>query len=443
MYQLQDSFADAVAHLGISRGIKGSVATHKKIRKYYAAVNQDSQVIDLQRCLPQPQAWETNESYRKRIIEVLSPQLEVINYQLNERDTPSESLRERLLKEKTELKKTASRSEQLRQQLEKEAKLLQGKTIDLPLELVAYELGLNQDSRDRNQWVSDSCSISIINSCFHDSKQNVNGKSALDLVMHVNQCNHDNAIVWLRDCFGEERMLAAVTQHIRMQALETIQLNPLSAFVPPTPSHNHWEEIEKYLRWNCSVPQKLVQTLHNRGLIYADTNGNGVFLARSLDLEVTGAYLHSPSKEGNAFNLYPGSRRSRGWFHLSVGVNKEVGGQGAGNNILSPLPLTRDVSVTTVVLVSDPIEALSATALNAPHKHRTMYLVVDRVSVAVQREYHIKLPVEFLQNVPNVIVAMPTVAVRAVQEILPKAKQIKPYSKLKQLRQHQEDIDRE
>ena len=39
--QLQDSFAEAVAHLGISRGIKGSTAKHTKLKKYYPQIFPD------------------------------------------------------------------------------------------------------------------------------------------------------------------------------------------------------------------------------------------------------------------------------------------------------------------------------------------------------------------------------------------------------------------
>lgn len=88
------------------RGVKGSVATHTKVKKYYAAVNQDSQLLDLERYIPQPQAQEASKAYRQRVIELLNPQLEVINSQLRERD--------RILQQLTELKQTASVSEQLR-----------------------------------------------------------------------------------------------------------------------------------------------------------------------------------------------------------------------------------------------------------------------------------------------------------------------------------------
>lgn len=175
--QLQDSFGNAVAHLGISRGIKGSTATYTTLKKYYAAVNQDSQLLNLEQFFPKAQINETSEEYRQRIIEILTPEFETINYQLNERS--------RLLQQKAKLEQTALKSERFRQELESELQILKKsiQTQELPLELVAYELGLNQNK----QWLSN--------------------QNAINLVMQVNQCKFDDSLVWLHDRFGSESML--------------------------------------------------------------------------------------------------------------------------------------------------------------------------------------------------------------------------------------------
>jgi hypothetical protein len=47
--QLQDDFALAMKPLGLSRGIKGSRASHTEVRKYYAAINQQPDAnLDIQ-----------------------------------------------------------------------------------------------------------------------------------------------------------------------------------------------------------------------------------------------------------------------------------------------------------------------------------------------------------------------------------------------------------
>ncbi|PAX47903.1 MobV family relaxase [Brunnivagina elsteri] len=359
MHELQDSFAAAVAHLGLLRGIKGSVASHQKIRKYYAAVNQDSLVLDLERCLPQPQAAENSEVYRQKVIEVLSPQLEIINYQLNERS--------HILQQKTDLKETASRSELLRQQLEKELNLLQASRQNLPVELVAYELGLNPDKQ------------------FHGT--------AIDLVMGINQCNFNDAVIWLCDRFGETKMLQAVHNYTIAQASDIAKQHSPVIFAPPLNSPSHWQQVEYHLNQKYSIPPKLLQTLNQRGLVYADNFDNGVFLARNLNGQETGAYLYS-LKSNNKFSLHPGSRRSSGWFHLSMGgANRET--------------------IETAMLVDSPINALCAIACNVPHKHRTLYLTLD--------SQHAPFPLEILKTIPNVIVAMSESRVVPTRELLPRA----------------------
>ncbi|MCC3582511.1 hypothetical protein [Microcoleus sp. PH2017_32_RDM_D_A] len=60
MSKLQDSYAAAVAHLGIERGIKFSPARHQKIRQYYTAVNSQETVLDLNLWLPEPEPEETD-----------------------------------------------------------------------------------------------------------------------------------------------------------------------------------------------------------------------------------------------------------------------------------------------------------------------------------------------------------------------------------------------
>ncbi|MBD2364242.1 plasmid recombination protein [Anabaena minutissima FACHB-250] len=405
--QLQDSFADAVAHLGISRGIKSSAATYTSVKKYYAAVSRDSEILDLESYLPKPRIHEASESYRERVIEALSPKLELINYQLSDRT--------RLLRQKAELEETASRSEKLRANLEKELQALRQdiKLLkDLPLEVVADELGLNQDKR--NQWLSTHHIITTSNSSFHDDLHNSIGKGALELVIQVNQCTFDDAVVWLRDCFGEEGMLAAVTHHARRQALNIAQQIPPSIFVAPTPDHHRWVEIERYLTRDRSLPPKFVDTLYKRGLIYADITGKAVFLARSLASKVTGAYLHPPGATNDTFSFCTASKgrlmSTPGWFHLSL-----------GGDLGNPIKMA--------MLVSTPIEAMSLAVLNAPHKQRTLYLVSD--------SEHAPAPVEFLQNVPKVIVAMPKVATMALQKTLSHAKQLEPNTSWNQQLQQQ------
>ena len=83
--KLQDSYAAAVADLGIERGIKFSPARHQKIRQYYTAVNSQETVLDLNLWLPSPEPFETATNYRSRSIALLQPGSDAINQMLAER----------------------------------------------------------------------------------------------------------------------------------------------------------------------------------------------------------------------------------------------------------------------------------------------------------------------------------------------------------------------
>ncbi|MEM7727285.1 MAG: MobV family relaxase [Cyanobacteria bacterium P01_A01_bin.45] len=356
--QLQDSFAEAVAHLGISRGIKGSTAKHTKLKKYYAAVNQESQLLNLEHSFPKPQANEECNDYRQRVIEILYPQFEIINYQLNERS--------RLIRQKSQLEQTARRSEKLRQQLESELHILQTtvKPQKLSLDLVTYELGLNVNA----------------------SRQVVSQNDAVEMVMQVNQCNFEDAVIWLSDRFGKELMITAVTNHSINQALSIANRVSETVFTLPVPDGSHWGQLERYLHQNYSIPQEFLRVMNQRGLIYADASENAVFLMRNLASQVTGAYLHPFNSRENTFSLYPQSKRFSGWFHLSVGE-------------------TSNNPVVAAVITSSPIDALSLVVFNSPHKHRTLYLSVDNIQCMALGEHHAPIPLQFLKTLPHVVIA--------------------------------------
>jgi hypothetical protein len=177
-------------------------------------------------------------------------------------------------------------------------KVLKLEQQDLPLEAIAYELEISPNEQ------------------FHGD--------ALDLVMRTNGCNFDDAVTWLCDRFDETPVLQAVHNHAITQAVNIIRQKLLQPFVPPSSCPSYWQKFEDYLRQQYLIPSQLSQTLRKRDLIYADDAGNGVFIARNLDGESTGAYL-LVAKDKKQFQMYPESRRSKGWFHLSVGGGKYLG----------------------------------------------------------------------------------------------------------------------
>ena len=398
--KLQDSYASALAPLGIERGVKGSKATHTKVKKYYAAVNSNPLFVELDRLAPQP--GETAQQLFERI--KADPQIQTINHQLADR--------ERALQAEKLAQSTAHSSEKLRQQLEKENQLLRDslkqqadQLRDLPLEDVAWQLGLTKTYSD-GKWKGENHIINIDSPKWYDFSPGVDkgGGGAIDLVMHVNECNFQGALAWLHDRFGESGMLKAATHHARDQATEIVQFEPHPQFTPPAADESQWSAVYRYLTQKRGLPENLVVGLKERGLVYADRQQNAVFVMRSLAGETTGAFLRGTRGEDNAFMGYARlTKRTGGWFYIGSG------GQPTDE-------------IQKVVLCKSPIDALSLAAIEGMPQSRTMYMAVDSL---------LCLPVEFLRDIPNIVCAYEKDAAgnevaRQIQELLPQARRVQP-----------------
>ncbi|MBG1262220.1 MobV family relaxase [Nostoc commune] len=400
--KLQDSYAAALAPLGIERGVKGSKATHTKVKEYYQAVNSEplTAVITNNQLAPTP--FESASSYVARIQS--DEHFQAINHQLADRSFMAERL------ERAEQRARASEKE--RQQLEKRVRSLEAQTQqlrDLPLEDVAWELGLHHE---QGKWKGHGNIINIDGPKFYDfaPEQQKGGGGAIDLVMHVNQCNLRQAVVWLHERFGEAGAERAAIAKAREVAAEIIQLEPRTPFQLPVEEKSKWSSVSNYLTQKRGIPENFVELLHKRGLVYADDQQNAVFVMRNLGEEpqAIGAFLRGTRGENNTFKGYEkGTKRREGWFHF------RLGGQPTD-------------PVEKVVLLKSPIDAVCFAMLEYQLRgdvppNRTLYMALDNPN---------SLPVEQLQNIPNVMVAFDSddsgnAAARVVKELLPQSKRIK------------------
>ncbi|OYE01302.1 MobV family relaxase [Nostoc sp. 'Peltigera membranacea cyanobiont' 232] len=400
--KLQDSYAAALAPLGIERGVKGSKATHTKVKEYYQAVNSEplTAVITNNQLAPTP--FESASSYVTRIQS--DDQFQAINHQLADRAFMQERL------ERAEQRARASEKE--RQRLEEIVRSLELKTQqlrDLPLEDVAWELGLHND---QGKWRGHGHIINIDGPKFYDfaPEQQKGSSGAIDLVMHVNNCNVRQAVVWLHERFGEAGAIGAAIAKAKTVAAEIIQLEPRDKFRLPVEDKSKWQGVSNYLIQKRGIPENFVELLHKRGLVYADDQQNAVFVMRNLSEEpqAIGAFLRGTRGENNTFKGYKkGTKRRDSWFHF------HLGGQ--------PTDL-----VEKVVLLKSPIDAVSFAMLEYQRlgdvpPNRTLYMAVDNPK---------SLPVEQLQNIPNLQVAFDSddagnAAARVVKELLPQSKRLK------------------
>jgi Plasmid recombination enzyme/Protein of unknown function (DUF3991)/Toprim-like len=406
--KFQDSYAKALAPLGIERGVKGSQATHTKVKEYYEAVNKEPLTLELERLAPKQ--GETAQQLFERIKS--DPAIQTINHQMADRN--------RILELEKRASRSAIASEKLRQHLENRVEELESENFywkqqadqlrDLPLEDVAWHLGLDKADKGENRWKGLGQVININGSKWYDFTAEKGGGGAIDLVMHVTGCNFRSSLAWLCDRFGEEGMLRASRAKVEVQATKVVAEEPVPQFVPPLEDGSKWLSVKNYLTKARGLPENFVDGLHSKGWLYADEQQNAVFTMRELptgatsgDYETTtGAFLRGTRGDNNSFMGYAsGTKRTQGWFYFNFG------GKAADE-------------IEKVIICKSPLDAISCAALSlaassSMPQTRMMFLAVDSPK---------SLPLDFLRDIPAITVACDNDNVgrstaKAIKELLP------------------------
>jgi hypothetical protein len=384
--QFQDSYGKAMESLGLDRGVKGSRARHTEVKEYYAAVNQTPNAA------LSPNETQSQLADRQRVLKE--------NEQLRRTLQSAEYQRQLLATQLEEAKSGLTQKERDAEEWQKKFKVMTGQLRQLPLKQVAYELGMEEELSNPQQWRDGRKVIEIIEgNRFRDIETGQSTRGAIDLVMQINRSDFSEAVSWLRDRFGE----AVALQTVMEGTQETISTQPKQEFIPPTLQPDNWPQVQKYLLEERRIPVVLVDKLHQQGLVYADERQNAVFLRRDLAGTTTGAFLRGTTeKDGSFKGLAYNSKRSQGWFYDL-----------AGGKSADP--------VQEVVLVASAIDAMSYQTIHPPQV-KTMYLSTDWSSY---------LPDGQLQEIPSVKVALGNSPAgdelsKRIQKDLPHAERQKP-----------------
>ncbi|MEO1559680.1 MAG: MobV family relaxase [Cyanobacteria bacterium J06632_19] len=421
MSKLQDSYASCLAHLGIKRGMKGSKATHTKVKEYYQAVNQEPLSLELERFAPK--RWETAQQLFKRI--KADPTIQSINHQLADH--------KRIVELEKRASQRAKASETSRFLLEKRVQQLElenfywkqqaDKLRDLPLEEVAWHLGLDKADKGENRWKGLERVININGSKWYDFTEEKGSSGAIDLVMHVNNFSFRSSVAWLHDQFGEEGIFRATKPLLDKQVNKIIQEEATPNFEPPTWDESKWLYAKDYLVNKRGLDDILIAALHQREWLYADNQQNAVFTMRELpyglkmqyrnaENTLKGAFLRGTRGENNSFMGYAtNSKRREGWFYFYLGGETNAKAQ-------------------KVILCKSPIEVLSVATIGLMRRggipdERTMYMAVDSPK---------SLPLDFLRKVPVITAAYDNddagnSTAQAIKELLPQTTIAQPSSR--------------
>ena len=260
---LQDSYAEAMKPLGLSRGIRGSKTKYEKVKEYYRSVSQSEHInvpLDELKAL----AADRQRQVRRH------DELERTALALSEENFQMKAQIAALQSQNSRLQKLVDRSHELR-------------VISLPE--VALKLGMQPSEFDVNRWYSKQHSIVIDGPQFRFAGKESKGYGAIDLVMKAKGASFSESLVWLERQLGAGAARAAAIEQVEMATAEV----EATQFIPPVQSEERWSALREHLRKQTYLPSPLIDQLHEQGLLYADAQGSAVFIERDAQGDIAGA----------------------------------------------------------------------------------------------------------------------------------------------------------
>jgi hypothetical protein len=312
MFAFQDSYAAAMKPLGLERGIRDSQAEHTTVKDYYSVVNSAIQELD------------PNDLQAVQARAVAYAQMQIEHQELQRR-----------------LKLVAQQRDELAQKLK------------LTQESVAVQAQINQALTTPEPLISIgrvACELRLSPGQIDEQIK------PIDLVMNTRQTDLVGATQWLTQKFGA----AATIQLVNDRVLQIVDGYPLTRFIPPDPVRANWGDVRAKLMTKQQLPAKLVDQLHDEGLIYADSRGQLICLHRDFEEGVTGAtridlgleQVDGESKFKPRLTMIDNSNLTGGWYYFQS--------PSQGN-------------IDRVVMTDDPLEAIAYSTLNPPER-TTLFL---------------------------------------------------------------------
>jgi len=290
LQRLQDGYAEAVASLGLDRGLQGSKAKHQRVSRHYANVNR---IFDAEPNIPAPRkpglmenkeewAEEQQKEARKAALRTIQP--------LADKALAYEREKIRADKAETELKKSRMTSDYVRA---------------LPLLEVIRALGFEQDPNDRKQWRDPEhrMRITLDGQKWYDHTAGQGGGGAIDLTKYALDCDFSQAVSWLADRFGVDKTALDVADNALENSRATVEVAQKDRQPFKAPAYLDQDIARPFLR--------------SRGLFYESEDGTAIFPLP--------ADIRTDARDNIAFLMRDEKGQVRGAELKGTGRNKFTG----------------------------------------------------------------------------------------------------------------------
>lgn len=272
----QSSYASALQHLGLLRGLEGSKAKHEDIKQYYKRVSEPTPIVKT----PRPDRPETSSLDAVKRALGFNTTTALTN---DQREIQREQRVQELKSQRNAERAKAAQFDAMRRREVANtnliAKLREDANIarDLPLEPILEKLGAIRSAKDQNNWESSVGRISVQGMRFFNHDLNFGGGGAIDLVMHIGELAFKEALSWLGGNLGVGPTIGVAMAQAKMEAVLATAA-PIKLLKPPLRSEDKWPEVRNYLLNQRHVDAAVVDSAYQAGLIYADKYQNLVFL---------------------------------------------------------------------------------------------------------------------------------------------------------------------
>jgi hypothetical protein len=183
----------------------------------------------------------------------------------------------------------------------------------IALETIVKRFGAIRDPKDKNKWLTHHGPVSITGLKFFNWKHNRGGGGAIDLVMHLADCDFIDAVFWLRNT-------VAPIPTTKSNSSEDKKGNTL---LLPQRDDSHLSRILYYLTKKRALSETVVRQLIEKGMIYADKKANAVFCMRGKNRAIVGAELRGTSTS-KWRGMAKGSNKNQGCFYIHTPNTKKM-----------------------------------------------------------------------------------------------------------------------
>lgn len=309
--QQQDRYAQAVADLGLERGVRGSVAEHRSIQSFYGQIQEPAPLLSEATLAAlgsaskeQPQGFfESSSAYTERVVKAANQQTQTV--------LEAAKKVEALAKDATSARRAEKETRVSNQKLS--AELASTKTAfrnladqvrDIPLTDVLVRLGWGEGKREGASvmWRTGEHAISVTGDKWYDHKAGKGGGKSIDLVMHLMACPFAEAVGWLSGQWS----VAQTTAAVRVAAAQLVAATPKRTFADlwnyfAKPDAKATELARAYLIQGRDLASSVIDEQINAGLLHGSFQRQAggvlrpwcVFRHLDLDGKTLGATLRS------------------------------------------------------------------------------------------------------------------------------------------------------